>query len=118
VHLDADTARVLGLCFCEACRQRAADAGLDPESLARAACDHVDRAPVTMTAQGTDASEFAAYENVLSAVTLELNRKVAEMARTRDLRFSSTAAEPSVGRGDHRSSGAVRALVDEMRVKL
>ncbi len=118
VHLDGEPARALGLCFCEACKQRAGDAGLDPDSLARAARDLVNQALVTMTAQGTDANELTAYENLLSEVTLELNREVAEMVKTRELRFSSTAGEPSVGRSDHSSSSAVRALVDEVRVKL
>lgn len=119
VALGQETARLLGLCFCEACRRRALEAGIEVEKIAEHVRDRVDAGLSTGFMGAPDPVDAVApYQDLLAGVTTELNRAVAALVYARDLRFSSTAAEPMAGRADDASRSAVRTLVDEVRVKV
>ncbi|HEX7000127.1 MAG TPA: hypothetical protein VF164_00360 [Trueperaceae bacterium] len=117
VRLDASAARMLGLCFCDACRGRAREAGLDPDAAARTVRSLFD-ASVAGASPARGRDEAAAYSDLLAGATLELNREAAALVAARDLRFSSTAGESEPERGDRGAAAAVNALVDEVRVRM
>lgn len=117
VRLDERAARLLGLCFCGACRERAREAGLDPDGVARTVRALFDAA-VAGAPPSRAHDEAAAYSDLLADATLELNREAAALVAARGLRFSSTAAEAEPERADRGVAPRVRALVDEVRVRM
>lgn len=110
--------RELALCFCRACRSRAAEDGLDADATARFMKLRLGNLG-NPRPESTESEEmFEAYSKAVSQSTVELNTKVRDLAAAAGIAFSTNAADGAGGRTDDGVVPRLRELVDEVRVRV
>lgn len=121
VRPGAESALLLGLCFCEHCRGRARAAGVEAEGLRRAVARAVDH-ELSRLPDGAGAGDEAralveqggdlrAYLDVRAGTAGSLQREVLQAARSRGLRTATNAAE----RQDPRVTGVTAEAIGALR---